>query len=218
MSPSLWLALGESVFQTIAMVMAATLFALLIGLPMGVTIFICRPQSLSPCTWLYRTLNFIVNMVRSIPFIILLVAVIPLTRLLIGTSIGTTAAIVPLSLGAAPFVARIIDNALQEIPSGLLEAGLAMGMNRWQVITRILLPESMPGIVNGMTLTVVTLIGYSAMAGAVGGGGLGDLAIQYGYNMFNTELMIVTVVVLIVLVQGVQWIGDLWVKRLLHVR
>ncbi len=218
MSPSLWLALGISLWQTISMVAVATLIALAIGLPLGVTVYVCRPNSLAPCAWLYRGLNFMVNMVRSVPFIILLVAVIPFTRWVIGTSIGTTAAIVPLSIGAAPFVARIIDNALQEISTGLIEAGLAMGMSRWQIITRILLPESLPGIVNGMTLTIVTLIGYSAMAGAVGGGGLGDLAIQYGYNMFNTELMVITVVVLIVLVQVIQWLGDWWVKRLLHVR
>lgn len=217
MSTELWIALGNSTLQTLMMVLVATLVATLIGLPMGIGIYITRATSLMPCAWLNRSLAFIINMLRSIPFIILLVAVIPFTRFIIGTSIGTAAAIVPLSIGAAPFVARIIDNALQEIPYGLIEAGLAMGMNRWQLISKILLAEGLPSIINGMTLTVVTLIGYSAMAGAVGGGGLGDLAIQYGYNMFNTQLMVVTVVVLIVLVQCIQWAGDRLAKRLHHV-
>ncbi|NNM59045.1 MAG: ABC transporter permease [Legionellales bacterium] len=213
MSPELWFALGISILQTIEMIIFSTFFAFIIGLPMGIGLFLCRPGSLSHCPWLYRLLAFIVNIVRSIPFIILLVLLIPFTRLLIGTSIGTTAAIVPLSIGAAPFIARLVDNALQEIPFGLIEAGISMGMNRWQIVTRVLLPESYSGIVNGLTLTVVALIGYTAMAGAVGGGGLGDLAIQYGYNMFNTTLMLITVVVLIVMVQATQWIGELLAKR-----
>lgn len=218
MSPDLWVALGASILQTLIMVGLSTLFAVLLGLPMGVTLFLCRPGSLIHCRWLYSGLAFIVNMVRSIPFIILLVLLVPFTRLLIGTSIGTAAAIVPLAIGAAPFVARIIDNSLQEVPYGLIEAGIAMGMSRLQIVTRVLLPESLPGIINGLTLTVVTLVGYSAMAGAVGGGGLGDLAIQYGYNMFNTQLMLITVVVLIVMVQGIQWLGDWIAKRIYRVR
>jgi D-methionine transport system permease protein len=217
MSTELWIALGHSTLQTLIMVFVSALVATLIGLPMGVGIYISRPTSLMPCRWLNRSLALVINVLRSIPFIILLVAVIPFTRFIIGTSIGTAAAIVPLSIGAAPFVARIIDNALQEVPYGLIEAGLAMGMNRWQLISKILLAESLPNIINGMTLTIVTLIGYSAMAGAVGGGGLGDLAIQYGYNMFNTQLMIVTVIVLIVLVQCIQWLGERMAKRLYHV-
>lgn len=218
MSPELWSALGVSILQTLEMIVVATFFALLLGLPMGIGLFLCRPGSLVKCRWLYSSLAFVVNIVRSIPFIILLVLLVPLTRLLIGTSIGTAAAIVPLSIGAAPFMARIIDNTLQEVPAGLIEAGMAMGMNRWQIVTRILLPESLPGIVNGLTLTIVALVGYSAMAGAVGGGGLGDLAIQYGYNMFNTSLMLITVVVLILMVQVIQWGGEYWAKRLQRTR
>lgn len=213
MSPELWSALGISLLQTIEMIVFSTIFALAIGLPMGVGLFLCRPGSLSHCLWLYKTLAFIVNIVRSIPFIILLVLLVPFTRLLVGTSIGTAAAIVPLSIGAAPFIARLVDNSLQEIPYGLIEAGVSMGMSRWQIVTRVLLPESYAGIVNGLTLTVVALIGYSAMAGAVGGGGLGDLAIQYGYNMFNTTLMLITVVVLVLMVQITQWIGESLAKR-----
>lgn len=216
MSPELWHALGLSILQTLAMVGASTLFALILGLPMGIFLFLTRRDSLMPCKGVYNFLAFIVNMTRSIPFIILLVLVAPLTRLIVGTSIGTTAAIVPLALGAAPFIARIVDNALQEIPSGLIEVGLAMGMNRWQIVMHILLSESLPSIMNGLTLTVVTLIGYSAMAGAVGGGGLGDLAIQYGYNLFNTTLTVVTVIVLIIMVQLFQFLGEYTVRRLQH--
>ncbi|MFN7097086.1 MAG: methionine ABC transporter permease [Gammaproteobacteria bacterium] len=218
MSPELWSALGVSIIQTLIMVGLATVFGLVLGLPLGVIIFLCRPGSLINCQWLYRILAFIVNMVRSIPFIILLILLVPLTRLLIGTSIGTAAAIVPLAIGAAPFIARIIDNALQEVPYGLIEAGIAMGMNRLQIVTRVLLPEALPAIINGVTLTVVALVGYSAMAGAVGGGGLGDLAIQYGYNMFNTTLMLITVVVLILMVQGLQWGGEYLARRTQRVR
>jgi D-methionine transport system permease protein len=216
MSPDLWVALGYSIIQTLVMVLASTLFAIILGLPMGVMLFLTRPGSLVRCRWFYSSLAFLVNMTRSIPFIILLILVAPLTRLIVGTSIGTAAAIIPLSIGAAPFVARIIDNALQEISFGLIEAGMAMGMNRWQIVRRILLPESLPAIINGLTLTVVTLIGYSAMAGAIGGGGLGDLAIQYGYNLFNTTLTVVTVIVLIIMVQFFQLLGEYWTRRLQH--
>lgn len=208
MSSDLWFALGISLLQTLEMVFLSTFFAIILGLPIGIGLFLTRSNSLAEHPWIYKSLAFIVNIFRSIPFIILLVLLIPLTRLLVGTSIGTAAAIVPLAIGAAPFIARIIDNSLQEVPFGLIEAGLAMGMTRTQIVLHILLPESYVGIVNGLTLTVVTLVGYSAMAGAVGGGGLGDLAIQYGYNMFNTTLMFITVAVLIVMVQGIQLLGE----------
>ncbi|MBY0544926.1 MAG: ABC transporter permease [Gammaproteobacteria bacterium] len=208
MSSDLWFALGVSLIQTLEMIFFATFFALILGLPIGIALFLTRTGSLAEHPWLYKNLTFIVNILRSIPFIILLVLLIPVTRILVGTSIGTAAAIVPLSIGAAPFIARIIDNALQEVPFGLIEAGIAMGMTRSQIVLRILLPESYVGIVNGLTLTVVTLVGYSAMAGAVGGGGLGDLAIQYGYNMFNTTLMFITVALLVIMVQGIQFFGE----------
>ena len=212
MSPELWSALALGLWQTVWMVGLSTLIGLILGLPIGILLFSSRPHSLHPNGAIYRLTAFIVNMVRSIPFIILLIVLVPVTRFLIGTSIGTLAAVVPLSIGSAPFIARIIDNALQEVPFGLIEAGLAMGMNRWQIIYHVLLPESRVTILNGLTLTVITLVGYSAMAGAVGGGGLGDLAIQYGYNMFNTTLMCITVIVLIGLVQLIQWVGDRIVK------
>lgn len=212
MSAELWVALAWACWQTIEMVLASTFFGLALGLPLGLILFMTRPGGLYPKKYVHQSLAFIVNMLRSIPFIILLVLVVPLTRLIIGTSIGTGAAIVPLAIGAAPFMARIIDNALQEVPAGLIEAGFAMGLKKRQIVTHILLPESRVTLLNGLTLTVVTLVGYSAMAGAVGGGGLGDLAIQYGYNMFNTPLMLITVGVLILLVQFIQWLGE-WVAQ-----
>ena len=156
----------------------------------------------------YQILAGIINITRSIPFIILMIAVIPFTRLLVGTSIGINAAIVPLSLCAIPFIARIVENSLLEVTYGLIEAATAMGATSWQIIIKILIPESLPGIINGLTLTIVNLIGYSAMAGAVGGGGLGDLAIRYGYQRFDLGVMLITIVIMVILVQMVQFIGD----------
>ncbi len=167
---------------------------------------------------LNRILSLIVNMTRSVPFIILMVAVIPLTRLLVGSSIGTNAAIVPLSLAAMPFLARVVENALLEVNRGLIEAATAMGATVWQIILKILIPEALPGIVNGLTLTVISLVGYSAMAGAVGGGGLGDLAIRYGYQRFEPMVMLLTIVIMIILVQGIQFAGDKIAKKLAHKR
>ncbi|MGL6176924.1 MAG: methionine ABC transporter permease, partial [Vibrionaceae bacterium] len=169
-----------------------------------------------------RVLNFllstIVNIGRSIPFIILLVVIIPLTRLLVGTSIGTTAAIVPLCVGAIPFIARLVEGALVEIPDGLIEAAQAMGASTLQIIMKVLLPEALPAIIHGATVTLVTLVGYSAMAGAVGGGGLGDVAIRYGYQRFDGTMMLITVVILVILVQLIQSIGDYFAKRVDHRR
>ena len=163
-----------------------------------------------------KGLSFIVNVVRAIPFIILLIALVPLTRLIMGTSIGTAAAIVPLSIGAIPFVARLVQTALSEVGSGLVEAGHAMGANPWQIIWKVLLPEARSSITQGITVTWVSLVGYSAMAGAVGGGGLGSLAINYGYQRFNFPLLLATVVVLILLVYGIQILGDSLAERWEH--
>jgi D-methionine transport system permease protein len=163
-----------------------------------------------------------VNAFRSTPFIILMIAIIPLTRLLVGTSIGTIAAIVPLTVAAVPFVARLAESSLREVDPGLIEAAQAMGASPWQIVTKVLVPEAWPGIVAGITITLVNLVGYSAMAGAVGGGGLGDLGIRYGYQRFQLEVMVVVVIVLILLVQGIQSLGD-WLsgrlnKRLIRMR
>ncbi len=161
-------------------------------------------------------LGAIVNIGRSVPFLVLMVAIIPVTKLLVGTFIGTTAAIVPLTIGAIPFVARLIEGALLEVPSGLVEAAQSMGATPTQIITKVLLPEAMPTIVNSVTITLVTLVSYSAMAGTVGGGGLGDVAIRYGFHRYDVVIMAVTVVMLIVLVQIIQSIGDAIVRRVDH--
>ena len=201
-------------WQTIYMVLISGAVAVIGGVPLGVLLFTTQKNNILPIPWFNRSIGFVTNVVRAIPFIILLVAIIPLTRLLVGTSIGTVAAIVPLSIGAIPFVGRIVESALSEVLKGLTEAGLAMGANPWQIIRKILLPEALPAIINGITLTLITLVGYSAMAGAVGGGGLGSVAINYGYQRFDPKIMLITVVILIAVVYFIQLIGELIAKKL----
>lgn len=216
MSSALAFEFLSATWQTVYMVLVSGLIAIIGGIPLGVILLTTRQHNILEqkyCNW---SLAAIVNAVRSIPFIILLIAVVPFTRLITGTSIGTTAAIVPLSIAAIPFVARIVENVLNEVAGSLVEAGLAMGATPMQIIRKILLPEGMPGIINGITITLINLVGYSAMAGAVGGGGLGDLAIRYGYERFDVGVMVATVVVLIVLVQLIQYAGDGLVKRISH--
>lgn len=216
MSTNLLFELLAATGETLYMVLASGLLALLLGLPLGVLLFSTRQANLLPMPLLNKSLSLIVNMTRSIPFIILMLAIIPFTRLLVGTSIGTSAAIVPLTLSTVPFFARMIENNLNQLPPGLIETGLAMGATTWQLIPAILLTEALPGMVGTLTTGFITLIGYSAMAGAVGGGGLGDLAIRYGYQRFDAGVMIMTILILIVLVQGMQHLGDYWGKRLNH--
>jgi D-methionine transport system permease protein len=206
--------IGASGFETIYMVLLSAALGTLIGLPLGVFLATSGPGEIFSAPTLNRTLGFVVNATRSTPFIILVVALIPFTRLVAGSSIGTTAAIVPLTIGAAPFIARITETALREVDRGLIEASLAMGATPLQIVRKILLPEALPGIVLGLTLTLVSLIGFSAMVGAVGGGGLGDLGIRYGYQRFMPEVMVTVVILLIVLVQGVQMLGDTLARRL----
>lgn len=213
MLPTMYFDLLKATSETLYMVLLSTVFAILIGLPLGTWLY--TTSTLLPHRPLNRLLNGIVNISRSVPFIILLVALIPFTRSLIGTSIGLHAAIVPLTLGAAPFFARLVDNAYQTLPKGLLDAGYAMGANTRQMIQYLLLPEARPALVQGMTVTAITLVNYSAMAGTVGGGGLGDLAIRYGYQRFNINIMCLTVFILVLIVQAIQWGGDRWVKHLL---
>lgn len=201
-------------WNTIYMVAASGFFAILIGLPLGVILAITDKGHIKENPTLYKLLETIVNIGRSFPFAILMVALIPFTRWLVGTSLGTTAAIVPLTVAAAPFIARLIETSLKEIDSHILEAVIVMGSNTWQIITKVLLPEALPSIVSAITLTLINLIGYSAMAGLVGGGGLGQVAIQYGYNRFNTFIMITTVILLILLVQCVQWLGGAIAKAI----
>ena len=194
-------------WNTIYMVFASAFFAILIGLPLGIILTITDKGGLKENVTLYKFLETIVNIGRSFPFAILMVALIPITRAIVGTSLGTTAAIVPLTIAAAPFLARLIETSLKGVDRHILEAVIVMGSNTWQIITKVLLPEALPSIVSAITLTIINLIGYSAMAGLVGGGGLGQVAIQYGYNRFNTFIMITTVILLIILVQCVQWVG-----------
>ncbi|KTD61423.1 methionine ABC transporter permease [Legionella spiritensis] len=192
--------------ETLYMVILSTILACLLGLPLGTLLF--TSSKIKPHPSLNRSIAGLINMARSIPFIILLVALIPFTRLVVGTSIGINAAIVPLTLGATPFFARLVDNIYQGLPAGLIETGFSIGANSWQMIRHILLPEALPALIQAVTVTAITLVNYSAMAGTVGGGGLGDLAIRYGYQRFNISIMIATVVILIVMVQLLQMGGD----------
>lgn len=192
--------------ETIYMVVISTFFATLLGLPLGTLLF--TYSKVKPHPLGRNIISTLINITRSIPFIILLVALIPVTRWLVGTSIGINAAIVPLSLGAIPFFARLVDNIYQGIPTGLIQAGFSMGVTNWQMIRRILFPEAFPALIQAITVTAITLVNYSAMAGTVGGGGLGDLAIRYGYQRFDTTIILITVIILIFLVQMLQFIGD----------
>lgn len=199
-------------WQTLKMVFISAFFAVLCGLPLGVFLFITRNAHLFRKPAVHFMLGFIVNILRSIPFIILLVAITPLTRLIVGTSIGTVAAMVPLTVSAIPFFARLVESALSEVSHGLIEAALSMGASTIQIVKKVLLPESRATIVRGITLMLITLVGYSAMAGAIGGGGLGNLAIMYGYERFEIDIMFSTVIILIAMVQCFQWCGD-WIAR-----
>lgn len=205
-------ALGE----TLAMVFVSGFVGFAVGIPIGVVLHLSKKSGLLENHLVNKILGVVVNIGRSIPFIILLVAIIPFTRFMVGTTIGTGAAIVPLTIAAIPFIARLVEGALLEVPSGLVEAAQAMGAKPKQIIMKVLLPEALPGIINAVTITLVTLIGYSAMAGTVGGGGLGDVGIRYGYQRFDGTVMMITVVILVVLVQIIQSVGDHLVKYVDH--
>ena len=208
--PLLTKALGETIY----MVAVSMAIASAVGVPLGVLLHTTAKGQILENVFVNQTVGSVVNAVRSIPFIILMVAIIPLTRFIVGSAIGTTAAIVPLVIASIPFIGRQVETSLKEVPSGLVEAALAMGATPFQIISRVLLPEAMPGIVSQLTTVIIALVGESAMAGAIGGGGLGDLAIRYGYQRFRPEVMLATVVVLIVLVQLVQFVGNTLAKKL----
>ncbi len=216
-----WISLNSDLlltatWQTVYMVAVAGIIGFALGIPLGVILHTTKKGGLLENTKLNKSLGAIVNIGRSVPFLVLMVAIIPVTKLLVGTFIGTTAAIVPLTIGAVPFVARLIEGALLEVPTGLVEAAQSMGATPMQIIRKVLLPEAMPTILNSVTITLVTLVSYSAMAGTVGGGGLGDVAIRYGFHRYEIDIMAVTVVMLIVLVQIIQSIGDAFVRRVDH--
>ncbi|EPO0037648.1 methionine ABC transporter permease [Vibrio cholerae] len=216
-----WFALNSDLlltatWQTLYMVAIAGAVGFALGIPLGVILHTTKKEGLLENLPLNRALGAVVNIGRSVPFLVLMVAIIPVTKLIVGTFIGTTAAIVPLTIGAIPFVARLIESALLEVPTGLVEAAQSMGATPLQIIRKVLLPEALPTILNSVTITLVTLVSYSAMAGTVGGGGLGDVAIRYGFHRYDITIMAVTVVMLIVLVQIIQSIGDALVRSVDH--
>ena len=218
MSAKIWLLIWNSTLQTLSMVFFSTLFSLILGLPLGVLLLSTGEEEqggIIPMHLFNSVLSRIVNVLRSFPFIILMILLFPLSRLLIGTSIGTAATIVPLSIAAAPFVARVIETALKEVDPGVVQAARAMGSTNFQIVRKVLIPEAMPSLVSGVALTIISLIGYSAMAGAIGGGGLGDLAIRYGYQRFRGDIMLVAVIIILVLVEIVQVVGNRLSARLL---
>lgn len=204
--------------ETVAMVAASTLAAVLLGAPVGLLLYLIAPGGLSERPTLRRVLDRAINALRSFPFIILMIMLFPLSRILVGTSIGTAAAIVPLAIAAAPFVARIVESALAEIDRGVVDAAVSAGATKARIAFAILLPEALPSLVSGLSLTVINLIGYSAMAGAIGGGGLGDLAVRFGYHRFRVDVMIAAVLVILVLVEGAQAAGNAAVRRIKSMR
>lgn len=206
--------LVEGTFITLYMTLFSTFMGYLLGLPMGIALVITAPKGLRPNKIIYKILDVIVNIVRSIPFLILLILVIPLTRIIVGQSYGPTATIVPLTLAAAPFIARMVESSLLEVDPGVIEAAQSMGANIWTIIWKVMLAESRTSLLVNGTIALGTILGYSAMAGAVGGGGLGDIAIRYGYYRYQTDIMLVTVVLLVLLVQLLQYIGMTISKKL----
>lgn len=202
-----------STLETLYMVFFSTLFSLLIGFPIGILLTVTKEGNILERPKLNKVLDFIINTLRSFPFIILMILLFPLSRIIVGTTIGSTAAIVPLSISAAPFVARMIEGALNEVDKGLIEASSSMGANNWTIILKVMIPETMPHIIYGITVTVISLIGFSAMAGTIGAGGLGDLAIRFGYQRFKTDIMVYAVIVIIIVVQILQSLGNYLVYR-----
>ncbi|MDX6752603.1 methionine ABC transporter permease [Geminicoccaceae bacterium 1502E] len=214
MSPQLVDLLLKGFWETLMMVGLAGGIAVLAGLPLALLLLTTGRGHLCASPWLNRVLGMVVNATRSTPFIILLVAIVPFTRLIVGSSIGTAAAVVPLAIAATAFIARLFEQALREVDRGLVEAAQAMGATRRQIILKVLIPEALPGLIAAVTVTLVSLVGYSAMAGAVGGGGLGDLGIRFGYQRFMPEVMAIVVLSLVLFVQALQSAGDLLVRRL----
>lgn len=204
----------QGIYETLYMTLVATFFGYLIGLPMGVLLCVTGKDGLKPNAVIYKVLDIIANIVRSIPFLILLILLIPFTRLLLGQSYGSTATIVPLVAAAIPFIARMVESSLKEVDAGVIEAARSMGASTFRIIVKVLLVEARTSIITGATIAIGTILGYSAMAGTVGGGGLGDIAVRYGYYRYQTDIMIVTVVLLVVLVQIFQSIGMLIANRL----
>ncbi len=202
-----------SFFETLYMVFTSGVFAVIIGFPFGVVLTLTEKNGLAENLFINKLINIVINILRSIPFIILVIILFPLSKLIVGTRIGTTASIVPLVVSAAPFVARITESSIKEVDRGVIELGVSMGASNFEIIRKILIPEALPAIISGVTLTLVNLIGYSAMVGAIGGGGLGDLALQYGHYRPNPKILFTSVLIIVLLVQLVQFLGDQLTKR-----
>ena len=211
-----WPEIGRASWDTLLMLGGSMALTVLFGVPLGVLLYLSDKGRLAANPVLNAVLSLIVNILRSVPFIILLIVMLPVTVLLVGTSLGVAGAIPPLVVGAAPFYARLVETALREVDKGVVEASQAMGASTFQIVTRALLPEALPGIIAGATVTAIALVSYTAMAGVVGAGGLGDLAIRFGYQRFQTDVMVVTVVLLLVLVQALQMLGDRMVAAVSH--
>jgi D-methionine transport system permease protein len=216
MSDSIIDLLLKGTWETIVMTFVSGFFGFLIGLPTGILLFLTRKNQILEQPVLNRTLSFLVNVFRSIPFIILIVWMIPFTRAIVGTSIGVSAALVPLSIGAAPFIARLVENSLLSLPSGLIEAARALGATPFQIVYKVLLPEALPSLINAASITLITLVGYSAMGGAVGAGGLGQVGYQYGYIGYDAVTMNSVLILLVILVFLIQFAGDFLSKRFDH--
>ena len=212
-SEEVWNMIGKGILETLYMTLASTVLAYVLGLPIGVALVVTDKQGIRPNRGVNAVLGIIVNVLRSVPFLILLIALTPFTRFVIGTSIGSTATIVPLVIGAAPYIGRLVESSLKEVDKGVIEAALSMGASDWQIVRKVLLPEAKPSLIIGAAIAITTILSYSAMAGIVGGGGLGDIAIRYGLYRYQTHIMFVTVAILVILVQLMQEAGS-WLNRL----
>ena len=208
LTASFWLQMGKGLLETLYMTLFSSVVAYIIGLPLGVLLFVSDKNGLTPMGTLNKSLNVVVNLLRSVPFLILMIAVIPLSRFIFGTTLGSTATIVPLVIAAAPFIGRVVESSLHEVDPGVVEAAVSMGASPLQIITKVLLPESMPSLISGAALSVTTILCYSAMAGMLGGGGLGALAINYGYYRYMVDYMYIPLIILVIVVQIFQLIGD----------
>lgn len=203
----------NGIFETLLMVFLSTLFGFIFGLPLGILLYMSDEDGIKPNSKLYRVLDVLVNIGRSIPFIILLILIIPFTKFIVGKSYGTLATIVPLTVSAIPFIGRLVESSLKQVDKGVIEAGQSMGASNMQIIRKVLLKEARPSLINDITITLGTIVAYSAMAGTVGGGGLGDIAIRYGYYRYQSDIMIITVVIIVLLVQLIQFVGNKLSKR-----
>ncbi len=217
LTPVVWNMIGKGVLETLYMTLVSTFFAYLLGLPLGIALVVTDREGIAPQPVINRTLGILVNLLRSVPFLILLIAVQPLTRKIVGTTLGSTATIVPLVIAAAPFLARLVESSVKEVDHGVVEAAQSMGASPAQIVWKVLLPEAKPSLIVGSAIAVTSILSYSAMAGIVGGGGLGDIAIRYGYYRYETEIMLITVALLVLLVQLMQETG-MWIARTLDKR